>query len=432
MQKIKKIIQEHQAKIGVLGLGYVGLPLALEFARKGFSVTGFDVDPRRVQSLMKGQSYVLDVESSFLKEMISAGRFTARQTFEDLSAQHAVIICVPTPLRKSRDPDVSYILAAGEQVHKRLKAGQLIILESTTYPGTTQELLLPLFEKNGFRVGRDFYLAFSPERVDPGNRVYKIRNTPKVVGGVTPACTEMAALLYGQVVEKVIPVSSTEAAEMVKLLENTFRAVNIGLINEIALMCHRLGLNVWEIVEAASSKPFGFMSFYPGPGLGGHCIPIDPHYLAWKMKALNFEPRFIELAGVINSSMPRHVVQRLSEIMNQRGRALKGSRLFLLGVAYKKDVSDHRESPALDVMKLLLESGAEIAYHDPFVPSVSLGKEHFSSQKLTEKALRSADCAVILTGHSNLDYKWVVKKARLVFDTRNATQAMKSPNLLRL
>ncbi|MBI4051556.1 MAG: nucleotide sugar dehydrogenase [Elusimicrobia bacterium] len=431
-QNLKKLIADHKARIGIIGLGYVGLPLAVEFALKGFKVTGFDVDSKRVNSILKGRSYILDVDSDLLKDLVSSHRLTANHKFEVLSAQDAVIICVPTPLRKSRDPDVSYILSAARQVRGHLKPGQVIILESTTYPGTTQELVLPLLEESGFKAGVDFHLAFSPERVDPGNQTYKIHNTPKVVGGVTPSSTEVAALLYGQIVERVVPVSNTQTAEMVKLLENTFRAVNIGLINEICLMCHRLGLNVWEIIEAASSKPFGFMPFYPGPGLGGHCIPIDPHYLAWKMKALNFEPRFIELAGVINASMPRQVVQRIAGILNTKARALKGSRVLALGMAYKKDVSDYRESPSLDVMQLLIESGVQVSYHDPFVPSIRLGKKVFTSQKLVPRMLRTFDCVVILTAHNGVDYDSVVKSSRLVFDTRQATGGHKAAHLFRL
>ncbi|MCX5787839.1 MAG: nucleotide sugar dehydrogenase [Elusimicrobia bacterium] len=413
-------IADGSARIGILGLGYVGLPLAVEFARKGFSVTGFEVNAELIKGLNRGRSHVTDVPAAAVQELLKAGRFKATGDFNALRGQDAVVICVPTPLRKSKEPDVSYILAAAREVVPRLRRGQIIVLESTTYPGTTRELVQPLLEKGGLKAGRDFHLAFSPERVDPGNKKYQIHNTPKVVGGVTPACTELAARLYGEVVDSVVPVSSTEAAEMVKLLENTFRAVNIGLVNELAQMCHKLGLDVWEIISAAATKPFGYMPFYPGPGIGGHCIPLDPHYLAWKMKSLNFEPRFIELAGVVNSSMPEFVVRRLAEILNLDSKSMHGSRVLVLGVAYKPDVSDVRESPAIDVVKLLVDQGARVSYHDPHVPRLTVEKTRFKSAPLSAAALRAADIVAILTAHSDVDYGAVRTFARRVFDGRNA------------
>ena len=413
-------IADGSARIGILGLGYVGLPLAVEFARKGFSVTGFEVNAELIKGLNRARSHVTDVPAAAVQELLKAGRFKATGDFNALRRQDAVVICVPTPLRKSKEPDVSYILAAAREVAPRLRRGQIIVLESTTYPGTTRELVQPLLEKGGLKAGRDFHLAFSPERVDPGNKKYQIHNTPKVVGGVTPACTELAARLYGEVVDSVVPVSSTEAAEMVKLLENTFRAVNIGLVNDLAQMCHKLGLDVWEIISAAATKPFGYMPFYPGPGIGGHCIPLDPHYLAWKMKSLNFEPRFIELAGVVNSSMPEFVVRRLAEILNLDSKSMRGSRVLVLGVAYKPNVSDVRESPAIDVVKLLVDQGVRVSYHDPHVPRLSVEKISFKSQPLSAAALKAADIVTILTAHSDVDYGAVRTFARRIFDGRNA------------
>jgi len=357
---------------------------------------------------------------------------SASGDFNGLKEQDIIIICVPTPLRKSKDPDVSYIVSSVEQLMPRLRKGQLIILESTTYPGTTVELVKPMLEQTGLVAGKDFYLAFSPERVDPGNPKYGIENTPKVVGGVTKMCGELAALAYSRAVEKVVPVSSTEAAEMVKLVENTFRAVNIGLVNELALMCHRLGLDVWEILDAAASKPFGFMPFKPGPGIGGHCIPLDPHYLGWKMKTLNFEPRFIELAGVINSSMPEHVVLRLSELLNLRGKHLSGSKLLVMGMAYKGDIADYRESPAMDVVSLLLGSKARVDYHDPYVPQIEIDGVLHKSRPLAPAMLKKYDCVIIVTAHSCIDYRMVAKHSKLVFDTRNATGSISSKDVIKL
>jgi UDP-N-acetyl-D-glucosamine dehydrogenase len=432
MKNIKKIIEERKAKIGIVGLGYVGLPLAAEFAKGGFAVTGFEVDAQKVRDIKARESYIPDVPSKDVAGLVEKGLLAATLDFSGLKKMDAVIICVPTPLRKSKDPDVSYIVASVKEARKYLRRGQIIILESTTYPGTTKELVQPMLEQSGLKAGKDFYLAFSPERVDPGNKKYGVKNTPKVVGGLTPACTELAGLLYGSVIDRILKVSSTEAAELVKLLENTFRAVNIGMINEMALMCEKLGLDVWEVIGAAASKPFGFMPFYPGPGIGGHCIPLDPHYLGWKMKTLNFEPRFIELAGAINSSMPAHVVTRLGEILNLKGKALSRSRILMLGMAYKPDISDPRESPAHDVLILLEKTGARADYYDPYVEEADLEGEVRRSRKDALKHLKDYDCVLIITPHSCLDYAEIAKKARLVFDTRNATKGLKGRNIFRL
>ncbi len=434
-EKLKTLLSTRRARVGVIGLGYVGLPLAFEFAKNGYSVTGFDVSKSRVKGVASGRSHIPDVPTEAVAELVKAGKLTASEPSKIMRDMDALILCVPTPLRKTKDPDVSHILSAVESVVGNLRAGQLIVLESTTYPGTTRELVLPRLEASGLKEGKDFFLAFSPERVDPGNQRFKIPNTPKVTGGISPISGELAAELYRAIVQQVVPVSSAESAEMVKLLENTFRAVNIGLINEVALMCHRLGLDVWEIVDAAKTKPFGYMPFYPGPGLGGHCIPVDPHYLAWKMKSLNFEPRFIELAGVINGNMPEHVVHRSMELLNEQGKALKGSKVLVLGVAYKENVSDVRESPALDVIALLQRAGAEVSYHDPYVPSLEIegGKPRtLSSEPFDAGRLKRADLVVILTGHRDVDYAAVVKAAKLVFDTRNVTRGLKAASLFRI
>ena len=431
-KKIKKLIADRKARVGIVGLGYVGLPLAVEFGKSGFAVTGFEVDAQKVREIKQGNSYIPDVPSATVATLAKKGLLSATLDFSGLKKMDAVIICVPTPLRKSKDPDVSYIVASVQETRKYLKRGQLIVLESTTYPGTTKELVKPMLEKGGLKAGKDFYLAFSPERVDPGNPKFGVKNTPKVVGGLTPACTELAGLLYGAAIDTVLKVSNTETAELVKLLENTFRAVNIAMINEMALMCHKLDLDVWEVIAAASSKPFGFMPFYPGPGIGGHCIPLDPHYLGWKMKTLNFEPRFIELAGAINSSMPDHVVERLGEILNTRGKALSKSRILMLGMAYKPDISDPRESPARDVLVLLEKTGAKADYYDPYVTEIELEDGPRRSRKDALKKIKQYDCVLIITPHSSLDYRDIAKKARLVFDTRNATKGLKGGNIFRL
>ena len=423
---LKQRILTRSAQVAIIGVGYVGLPLAVAFAEAGFPVVGIDIDREKVEAINAGRSYIGDVSSERLARLVSAGDGKLQATTDYAVLDHCdvAIICVPTPLSKTHDPDVSYILAAGREVAAHLHPEMLVVLESTTYPGTTDELLLPILSEKGLQVGRDFYLAFSPERIDPGRTDWTVENTPKVLGGVTPQCLAMAQALYGQVIERVVPVSSTRAAEMVKLLENTFRAVNIALVNEIAIMCDKLGLDVWEVIEAASTKPYGFMPFYPGPGLGGHCIPVDPHYLAWKLKTLNYNARFIQLAGEINAAMPHYVVDKISDALNDEGKAVKGSRILLLGVAYKRDVSDVRESPALDILRLLERKGAVVAYHDPYVPHLQLDDVVMDSITLNEEALRSADCVVVTTDHRSYDWDWVVRNSRLLVDTRNVTASV--------
>jgi UDP-N-acetyl-D-glucosamine dehydrogenase len=418
------LIKTRNAKIGVIGQGYVGLPLAVEFARENFPVTGFEIDEEKVRSINRGTSYIQDVPTAALKELVRLKKLSATTDFRSIARMDAVIICVPTPLRKTKDPDLSYIVASAEKVAAFLRRGQLIVLESTTYPGTTRELVLPILEKRGYKAGRDFWLAFSPERVDPGNPRFGIRNTPKVVGGITAACTALAQELYSQVVERVVPMSSAESAEMVKLLENTFRAVNIGLVNEVALMCDRLKLNTWEVIDAAATKPFGFMPFYPGPGIGGHCIPLDPHYLSWKLKTLNFYARFIELAGEINSHMPEHVVRKIADALNERGKSVNGSSILVLGVAYKKDIGDVRESPALDIIELLHAKRAQVRFHDPYVSRVAVAGTELRSLPLSDTLLRRQDCCVIVTNHSCFDMGHVVRQSSLVVDCRNATKGI--------
>ena len=412
-------VSTKEAKVAVIGLGYVGLPLAVAFAKRGFPVVGIDVDSRKVDSLHRGKSYIDDVPSEELKALPN---FRATTDFGVLEDADAAIICVPTPLNKTRDPDIRFVMSAGQEVAKRVHPGMLVVLESTTYPGTTEEMLLPMVSHDGeLKVGEDFFLAFSPERIDPGNPVYHVENTPKVVGGVTPACLEVASTLYSEVVEHVVPVSSPAAAEMTKLLENTFRAVNIALVNEVALMCDKLGLNVWEVIDAAATKPYGFMKFTPGPGIGGHCIPLDPHYLAWKLKTLNYNARFIQLASEINADMPRYVVGKVTDALNDERKPVNGSRILVLGVAYKKDIGDVRESPALDIIRLLQEKGADVVYNDPHVPELRLDGEPIHSIELTEEALRWSDCVVVVTDHSDYDWGWILQHAGLVVDTRNAT-----------
>lgn len=419
MDRLKKKISTRTARIGVIGLGYVGLPLAVEFAKEGFRVTGIDLDRRRTAGVNAGVSYIEDVSTGDLKALRKKGRLSATASFGVLASQDAIIICVPTPLRKTREPDMSYIVSATRQIAKHLKRGQLIVLESTTYPGTTDELMRPELEKGGLKAGQDFYLAFSPERIDPGNTTYTTRTIPKVLGGVTPRCTELATVLYGVVMQRIVPVSSARVAEMVKLLENTFRAVNIGLVNEIALICDRLGINVWEVIDAARTKPFGFMPFYPGPGLGGHCIPSDPMYLAWKVRMHGFEARFIELASQINSAMPGYVSQKVAGVLNERHKSVKGSRILLLGLAYKRDVSDTRDSPAFEVARLLEEQGALIRYHDPHVPAAKVNGRKMRSVPLSAQILSGSDCVVLLTDHARVDYARVLKLAKVIVDTRN-------------
>src|SRR6266545_5704510 len=412
--------EPRQAPFGIIGLGYVGLPLAVELAHAGYRVLGFDVSKRVVDGLMAGRSHVKDVSTAQLAGIRQDDRFTATTDGSGLSDADAISICVPTPLSKFKDPDVSYIVAATETVKRVLRRGQAIVLESTTYPGTTREIMLPALESTGLKVGQDFFLAFSPERVDPGNPVYQTKNTPKVVGGITPACLKVAIALYQPAIDTLVPVSTTEAAELVKLLENTFRSVNIGLANEMAIVCDKLGVDVWEVIEAASTKPFGFMKFLPGPGLGGHCIPIDPHYLAWKMRGLNYKTRFIDLAGELNTEMPVFWVRKVGDALNRMGKAVRGSAILILGVAYKRDIEDIRESPALDIIKLLESQGAKVSYHDPYVPAFSEDGQHHQSVALTPTTLKAADCVVIVTDHTAIDFHLVKRHARIVVDTRNA------------
>jgi len=425
-------IRSRKARIGVIGLGYVGLPLAVEFAHAGFDVTGFDVDTGKTSQINAGKSYIPDVAEAQLAACVRAGTLKATTDMAQLGAMDAIDICVPTPLRKTKDPDLSYIVRAVEAVAASLTPGQLIILESTTYPGTTDEVVQPMLEAKGLRADVDFLLAFSPERVDPGNQQFTTKNIPKIVGGVGPASTEAAAALYSQVVSTVVQVSSTRVAEMVKLLENTFRAVNIGLVNEIAQMCHTLDIDVWEVIEAAKTKPFGFMPFYPGPGLGGHCIPIDPFYLSWKARQSGFECRFIELAGHVNGAMPEYVVERVIDALNDSRKPVNGSRIHVYGVAYKRDVNDMRESPALDIIALLARRGAIISYSDPYVPVLKDGTHNLESVAEAEALHRRPDCVVLCTDHSSFDWKALVGSGVPIVDTRNALRAFAAPNIVRL
>jgi len=413
-------ILDRSARVGIIGLGYVGLPLAVEFAKAGYETVGIDVDDRRVNDISAGRSYIQDVPEAELKSVVGGGKLTATTDCSVLKHVDSVSVCVPTPLRKTKDPDIQYIVDATARIKENLHRGLLIVLESTTYPGTTDEILLSEFTGAGLQVGRDFYLAFSPERVDPGNPHYGTHNTPKIIGGVTPECTRLAQQLYERVVERVIPVSSTKAAEMVKLLENTFRMVNIGLVNEIAIMCDKLNLDVWEIIEAAATKPFGFMPFYPGPGLGGHCIPIDPLYLSWKLKLLNYNARFIELASEINTNMPEYVSTKVGRALNKRRKAVNGSSILVLGISYKRDISDTRESPALDIIRLLQEEGASVSYSDPYNPELKLDQGPLRSLTLTPENLRSFDCVVLVADHRAFDYDLIAREASLIVDCRNA------------
>ncbi|MBI4396370.1 MAG: nucleotide sugar dehydrogenase [Elusimicrobia bacterium] len=425
-------MKDKSARIGVIGLGYVGLPLAVEFAKAGFEVTGFEVDAKKVKSIANGLSYIPDVPVEEVKSLVKSKKLNATLDFKRLSKMDAIITCVPTPLRKTKDPDIQYIVSAIEKVSATLRKGQVVVLESTTYPGTTREIVLPMLEKNGYKAGRDFHLVFSPERVDPGNKKFGIRNTPKIVGGMTPECSRLGKVLYSAIVDRVVPVSSTEAAEMVKLLENTFRAVNIALVNEVALMCDRLKLSTWEVIDAAATKPFGFMPFYPGPGIGGHCIPLDPQYLSWKLKTLNFYSRFINLAEEINSAMPEYLVKKVADALNARGKSVKGSRILVLGVAYKKDIGDVRESPALFVIEHLKERGAVVSYHDPYVGQFHVDGISMTGTALSGAVLRKQDCVVIVTNHSCFDVGEIVKSATLVVDSRNATQGLVNKKIVKL
>ena len=430
-QKLKK----RTATVGIIGLGYVGLPLAVELARAGFTAVGVDLDQKKVEAINRGESYIPDVPTADVAAFQRSGHLRASADPSVIATFDTINICVPTPLRKTKDPDLSYVVSAVEMIATHLRRGQLVILESTTYPGTTDEVVRPMLEKGGLVAGEDFFLAFSPERVDPGNEKFTTRNVPKVVGGLTPACSRLANALYSASIDRVVEVSSPRVAEMVKLLENTFRAVNIGLVNELAQMCDRLGLSVWEVVDAAATKPFGFMPFYPGPGLGGHCIPIDPFYLSWKVKEVGFEARFIELAGHVNGAMPHYVVDKITDALNSHSKAVRGSSVLVLGIAYKRDIDDIRESPSLDVMAVLLQKGARVSYHDPYAPELSArdwpGARDMTSVPLTPDTLAKADCVVIVTDHRTFDYAAIVTHARLIVDSRNAIK-IAAPHVFKL
>lgn len=427
---LKERIKNKTARVGVLGLGYVGLPLAVEFARAGFEVTGIDVQQSKVDSFNSGRSYIKDVPDEVFGPLVASGKLKATTDFAVIEQLDTIDICVPTPLRKTKDPDMSYVVAARDGIAEHIHPGLLVMLESTTYPGTTDELILPKLAESGLKVGEDFFVCFSPERVDPGNARFQTANIPKVVGGITPTCTEIGALFYGQALETVVPVSSTRVAEMVKLLENTFRMINIGLVNELALMCDRMKIDVWEIIDAAATKPFGFMPFYPGPGLGGHCIPIDPFYLSWKSKEAGIEARFIELAGYINGRMPEFVIEKVQNALNDVSKAVRGSHIHILGVSYKRDIDDVRESPALDIIHLLRRLGAKVTFSDPYVSSINLDDTKLEAEDVS--ACAAADCVVIVTDHKGVDYKSVVEKSQRIVDTRNALKGFQSPKIVRL
>ena len=434
-EALRQKLAARTARVGVVGLGYVGLPLAVELARAGFKTTGIDLDQRKVDAINRGESYIQDVPTKDVAEFHKAGRLSATSDPSIVASLDTVNICVPTPLRKTKDPDLSYVVSAVEMIAAHLHPGLLVILESTTYPGTTDEVVQPILEKGGLKAGKDFFLAFSPERVDPGNEKWTTKNVPKIVGGLTPACSALAKALYSASIDTVVEVSSPKVAEMVKLLENTFRAVNIGLVNELALMCDRLGISVWEVVDAAATKPFGFMPFYPGPGLGGHCIPIDPFYLSWKVKEVGFEARFIELAGHVNGAMPHHVADKVTDALNSHGKAVRGANVLVLGISYKRDIDDMRESPALDVLGVLRQKGAAVSYHDPYVPTLAgrdwPGGVDLRSVPLTAETLERADCVVIVTDHKALDYTLILQHARLIVDSRNAIKGA-HPNVFKL
>jgi len=432
LDALSEKINKRTAKLGIVGFGYVGLPLAMEFLEAGFDVTGIDLDTEKVDMVNRGESYIGDVSSEDVARYTDAGKLRATTDFSVVETLDCINICVPTPLRKTKDPDVSYIVNAVNQIKEHYHDGMLIILESTTYPGTTTELILPILTGGNKKVGEDFFLAFSPERVDPGNKEFTTKNVPKVVGGVTPQCTKVAVLLYDNALENVFSVSSTDVAEMVKLLENTFRSVNIGLVNEIALMCDRMGINVWEVIDAAATKPFGFMPFYPGPGLGGHCIPIDPFYLSWKARSVGFESRFIELAGDVNNRMPRYVANKIGDILNLQKKSVNGADILLVGVAYKRDISDLRESPALDIITLLEDRGAELHYCDHYVPVVKTKKKVMESLEMSSEVIRKMDTVVIITDHSDVDYSLLVRESVSIFDTRNCLKSFNNKNIHRL
>jgi len=429
---LKNKIENREAQIGVIGLGYVGLPLAMEFVRAGFHVTGIDVDQEKVKKLNRGENYIQDIEDEPVKNAVEMNQLSATSDFSVIQNLDAISICVPTPLNKQKNPDISFINQVMENMKDFIHHDMLIVLESTSYPGTTRELILPEMESKGLRVGHEFYLCFSPERIDPGNEKYKTANTPKILGGITSKCGEMGGFLYETIVEQVVKVSSPETAEMVKLLENTFRAINIGLANEVAIMCEKLGIDVWEVIDAAATKPFGFMKFTPGPGLGGHCIPIDPHYLSWKLKTLDYNARFIELAAEMNTSMPLHMVELVREGLNRNGKGIFGSQIIVIGVAYKKNVNDVRESPALDVMKLLKNDGAELSFYDPYVSFVGLnGNRMMGIETLTKETLKNSDAIVILTDHDQIDFQFVEENSDLMIDSRNVIKN-DHPNVIKL
>jgi len=432
MEKVIESIKKKSARVAVIGLGYVGLPLLVELGKVGFEVVGIDIDKKRVDSINRGESYIFDIDSHELGALVKRGRISATADYRILRGIDVICICVPTSLSKTKDPDISHIIECCQEIVKYLKKGQLILVESTTYPGTTSEIIKPILEQSGMAAGNDFYLAFSPERIDPGNKAYYLTNTPRVVGGLTSNCTEVARKFFEQIIEKVVPVSSTESAEMVKLLENTFRSINIALVNEVAIICNKLKIDVWDVIEAASTKPFGFTPFYPGPGSGGHCIPVDPHYLSWKLKKLNYHARFIELAGEINSNMPSYIVNRLDELLNERGKSINGFFFLILGVAYKRDIDDTRKSPAIDIMRILMQKGGRVLYNDPYVLFLKTNSETLKSQALTKGILARADCVIIATDHSVYDYKWIVEHSRLIFDTRNATKGIASEKVFKL
>ena len=415
------------AQVAVIGLGYVGLPLVTEFGLAGISGIGIDIDPQKIQAINRGESYIPDVEAEVVRKLVDGGSLRATADFGALRDADAIVICVPTPLRKTKEPDISHIISACNEIVKHLRPGHLVILESTTYPGTTDEVILPMFESTGMKVGRDFFLAFSPERVDPGNKRYTTRTICKIIGGVTPECTERAVALYSRAIDKVVPTSCARVAETAKLLENTYRSVNIALANEMALMCRHLGIDVWEVIEAAGTKPFGFQAFFPGPGIGGHCIPLDPYYLTWKARVSGFETKIIGLAGEINSGMPAHVVSLISDALNDEGKCIKGSKILILGVAYKKDVGDTRESPAIEIMELLLAKGADMRYSDPFVRSMEISGRIYQSVPNDVSVLEEADCTVIITDHKAFNYQTIGGHAQLVLDTRNAMRKVTRP-----
>tara|TARA_B100000579_G_C22836484_1_gene859102 strand:- start:179 stop:1486 length:1308 start_codon:yes stop_codon:yes gene_type:complete len=430
---LNKKIKDKSAKIGVIGLGYVGLPLAIEFVKSGYKVIGIDIDKNKVDSINNGENYIKDVNDKILKSAIEKNNLIASSDFSLVKNLDSISICVPTPLKKQKNPDISYIVSVMEKINNYLHRDMALILESTTYPGSTKELILPYIQKNGFTVGVNFFLCFSPERIDPGNKKYNTSNTPKVIGGITEKCSDIGKQLYSNIVKKVIPVSSTETAEMVKLLENTFRAINIGLANEIAIMCEKLGVNAWEVIDAAATKPFGFMKFTPGPGLGGHCIPIDPHYLSWKLKTLDYEARFIQLAGEINTNMPNHILNLIVLNLNKLQKSLNGSQILILGVAYKKDINDTRESPAIDIIQLLRNAGASIDYHDPFVPNLTINENEYQSINILDDAtLKNYDACVVVTDHSNIKYELIYDNCQLIIDTRNVYGDKNGTNVKRL